>query len=452
MDPRFFRILAAAALIVPFARVNAQNCANTSVPGLVALPDLGAGAYQGFQGGLYPGGTNVRPIAHTVGGLAQAAQVVPRDAAGNASPTGRIVFLSIGMSNCTQEFSRFVQLANADPLKHPAVRLVDGAQGGQTAAIVQDPNANFWTVVDQRLASAGVTPQQVQVIWFKEADAGPTSGFPAYANTLASEFETIMGVLRTKYPNARIAYLASRIYAGYATTPLNPEPYSYEQGFSCKWLIEDQINGLAALNYDPALGAVNSPWIDWGTYNWANGLVPRGDGLTWLCSDFGADGTHPGPDAREKVAQALLAFVHSEPTAAAWYLAQPAPHAYGVGKLTSIGTLPTVGWTGTPSFTSNDFAFTYTGAMPNKFGLGLHGGSPAHAPFLSGTAIRWVGGPTQRLPIRLLDAAGGTSYSIPIQSGMVGTTRYYMGWSRDPGHPDGTGLVSTNGLRVVFSN
>jgi len=292
----------------------------------------------------------------------------------------------------------------------------------------------------------------VQAIWFKEADAGPTSGFPAYANTLRTEFEAIMAVIHSRFANARICYFASRIYAGYATSSLNPEPYAYEQGFSCKWVIEDQIGGLPALNYDPAAGAVNSPWIDWGTYNWANGLSPRSDGLTWICSDFAPDGTHPSTSGREKVAQALLAFVRSEPTAAAWYLADPVPHPYGVGKLTSLGTLPVVGWTGTPSFTSNDFAFTYTDAVPYKFGLGFQGGSPAQAPFISGTATRWVGNPLQRLPIRQLDGAGGTSYSIPITPAMVGTTRFYMGWSRDPAHPDGTGIVSTDGLRVVFSN
>jgi lysophospholipase L1-like esterase len=449
MDPRRLATLSAAFLLLTAAIARAQNCANTST-GSIPLNDLGTGTYQGFQGGLYPGGTNVRPFAHTVGGLSQAAQVVPRDAAGNPDPAGRIVFLSIGMSNCTQEYSRFVQLANADPLKRPSVAPVDGAQGGQTAAIIQDPTANFWTVVQQRLASAGVTAQQVQVIWFKEADAGPTSGFPAYANTLKTEFETIMGVIRSKYPNARICYVASRIYGGYATTTLNPEPYAYEQGFSCRWMIEDQIQGLASLNYDPAAGPVISPWIDWGTYNWADGLVPRSDGLVWQCSDYVSDGTHPSASGREKVAQALLAFVHADPTAAAWYLRQPAPEAYGVGKTTSLGTLPSVGWTGTPSFSTNDFAFTYTNAVPNKFGLGFFGATPADQPFLGGTATRWVGNPFTRLPVHLLDGSGGSSWAIPITSTMVGSTRFYQGWSRDPHHPDGTGVVATDGLRVVF--
>src|SRR5262245_41908529 len=93
----------------------AQNCAGTSVPGLVPLNDLGAGSYQGFTGGLYPNGSNVLPPAHLALGQALAAQVQPRDAAGNPSPAGRIVLLSIGMSNTTQEFSTFVPIANADP-------------------------------------------------------------------------------------------------------------------------------------------------------------------------------------------------------------------------------------------------------------------------------------------------------------------------------------------------
>ncbi len=444
-------ILVSAFALAP---ATAQNCSNTST-GLVPLNDLGTGTYQGAQGGFYPGGTNVRPFAHTVGGMAQAVQIVPRDSAGNPSPPssgGKIVFLSIGMSNCTQEFSRFVELANADALKAAAVQPVDGAQGGQTAAIIMDPNANFWTVVEQRLQAAGATDAQVQAIWFKEADASPTNGWPAYAQTLRSEFETILGVLHSKFPNARQCYVASRIYAGYATSQLNPEPYAYEQGFSCKWTIEDQIAGLPSLNYDPAHGTVVAPWVDWGTYNWADGLSPRSDGLTWACADFVSDGTHPSASGRDKVAHLLLDFVHAEPTAASWYLAHPAPAPYGVGKSTSIATLPTVGWTGTPSFAANDFALTTTAAVPGTSGLAFFGSIPADVPFLSGTARRWVGNPLHRLPVHVLDGSGGSSWAIPITGSMVGTTRFYQGLSRDPNHPDGTGLVVTDGLRVVFSN
>ena len=43
---------------------------------------------------------------------------------------------------------------------------------------------------------------------------------------------TILNMAKERYPNLRVAYLSSRIYAGYATTPLNPEPYAYESAFS----------------------------------------------------------------------------------------------------------------------------------------------------------------------------------------------------------------------------
>lgn len=436
-----------SAVLLPVA--SAQNCGVTSV-GITPINDLGVGTYQGFQGGLYPGGANLRPEQHTVDGLAQATQVVPRDALGQPSPTGKIVFLSIGMSNCTQEFSRFITLANPDPLKNPRVQLVDGAQGGQTAAIISNPNANFWTVVGQRLTAASATPQQVQVIWFKEADAGPTTGFPAYAQTLKSEFVTCMQVIHDKFPNARLCYIASRIYAGYATSSLNPEPYSYEQGFSVKWTIEDQLNGVAALNFDPADGVVEAPWIDWGTYNWADGLTPRSDGLTWLCTDYVSDGTHPSTQGQTKVANLLLNFVHSEPTAASWYLAQPAPAPYGIGKLTTISTLPAAGWTGTPSLAINDFAVTFSGAKPNGIGLAFFAALPDRAPFIN--ARLYVGQPLQRLPIHQYSPQGTTSYPVAIQASMVGETRFYQAYIRDVNQPDGTGAVVSNGLRVVFFN
>jgi hypothetical protein len=40
-------------------------------------------------------------------------------------------------------------------------------------------------------------------------------------------------------------YLDSRIYGGYATTALNPEPYTYEGAFLVRWLIQDQLKGNA---------------------------------------------------------------------------------------------------------------------------------------------------------------------------------------------------------------
>ena len=109
-------------------------------------------------------------------------------------------------------------------------------------------------------------------------------------------------------------YLSSRIYAGYASANLHPEPYAYQSGFSVKWLIEDYINGNLPEDV---------PWLAWGPYLWADGTTPRSDGLIWECDDVIGDGTHPGDSGREKVAQLWLQFFKSNSTTRTWFLRQP---------------------------------------------------------------------------------------------------------------------------------
>ncbi len=168
-----------------------QNCSGASV-GLTPLTELGTRQYKGFPGGLYPNGQNIPLAAHDSLGRALAAAIKPRNANGQRdSGSGKIVLLSIGMSNATQGFSVFKAMADTDRVKNPQLVIVDGAQGGQTASIIADPNANFWNVIDQRLVSAGVSREQVQVAWVKAANANPTQPFPLHAQQLQSNYEAI---------------------------------------------------------------------------------------------------------------------------------------------------------------------------------------------------------------------------------------------------------------------
>ncbi len=288
--------------------------------GMKALPDLGKGAYKGETGGLYPDGRNSPPPAHLQGGLKLAREIAPLDGQGRKSEDGKIVLLSIGMSNTTQETRSFMELAAHDKQINPSLAIVDGAQGGQTAAITAKPEANYWKVVDERLGASGVTREQVQVVWLKQANAGPKADFPQEAKKLQSDILATLHNLHDKFPNLKIAYLSNRIYAGYASSPLNPEPHAYESGFAVKWLIADQIDGKPELNYDPGKGAVLSPWIAWGPYLWADGLKGRADGLIWRREDLGPDGTHPSTAGRKKVAEQLLRFLKSDATATPWFL------------------------------------------------------------------------------------------------------------------------------------
>jgi lysophospholipase L1-like esterase len=147
--------------------------------------------------------------------------------------------------------------------------------------------------------------------------------FPEYPQILQTQMQDILMTAQQRYPQLKQAFLSNRIYAGYALTPLNPEPYAYETGFAIKWLIEAQLNGDPGFNYDPGNGSVVMPWLSWGPDVWADGLTPRSDGLTWECADYTWDGTHPSDVGSEKVGQMLLEFFKTD-SVTGWFLASPA--------------------------------------------------------------------------------------------------------------------------------
>ncbi len=304
------------------------NDPNTATP-LVAINDLGTGLFEGSEGGLYPNGSNVRPASHDSDGVTFAKEIQPLDTNGNPSSTGKYVLLALGESTAQNEFNRFLPIANSDPAKNPYLKIVNGAQGGATPKDFSNINSYYWgMVLNNYLPQNGVTSKQVVAIWMEDTDGLATGTFPSDVTTLQSEYESMMQNMHTLFPNLKNVYFSSRVYGGYSNgvgSPDNPEPYAYEVGYAVKWAIQDQINGNANLNYNPALGAVVAPWMSWGTYYWANGMLGRNDGLEWNCSDFSADGTHPastgGRLGQLKVATQLINFLKTDDTTIPWYLA-----------------------------------------------------------------------------------------------------------------------------------
>ncbi len=280
--------------------------------GLVPLADMSASdRYKGEDGGLYGGGMNAPPEAHRKAAEAELAKIQPLDAEGKPARDGKVVFVSISMSNATQEFSLFKRLADGDGAKSSALTIVDCAQGGQAMAEWVDPQARAWVEADRRIAAAGVSARQVQVAWVKLANKGPRGDLQEHGRKLQRDTVAVLQNARTRFPNLRIAYLASRIYGGYASGPLNPEPYAYESAFAVRWLIQDQMKGD---------GAVKSPLLLWGAYLWADGVKPRKtDGLVYKREDLAGDGTHPSNPGREKVAKLLLDFLKGDPLAKSWF-------------------------------------------------------------------------------------------------------------------------------------
>ena len=290
-----------------------------SPTGLIPLTELGAAKYKDEDGGLYGNGNNEPPSEHAAAAMKELAKLQPLDAEGKPSPAGKIVLLGVGMSNTTMEFSRFKDIADKDPEKAKNLVIVDGAQGGKAAK--QWSVEDVYKTVEQRLKAQNVSALQVQLAWIKQANMQPTGELKEHGTQLKNDMGVLVRLLKKHYPNLRVAYVSSRIYGGYATTRLNPEPYAYEGAFAMRWLIQDQIKKDAQLNYDEARGPVVAPLLLWGPYLWADGTTPRkSDGLIYEQKDFGGDGTHPGDSGRQKVADQLLKFLKSDATAKTWFV------------------------------------------------------------------------------------------------------------------------------------
>jgi hypothetical protein len=307
--------------IVVATPVGAQTC-----PSCVPLDDPSGPPHRGvWPLGLYPGSSNTPPPAHAALATTAVANIVPRDASGAANPSGWIGMLSIGMSNTNQEFSTFERIADSYLTRNARIIIVDGAVGGQSADVIVDPTDPYWDVVDDRVRVAGLDPDQIQVVWLKQAEgAVPDTSFPAHAETLQTHVRNIVKHLKDTFPNLQICFLSSRIYGGYGSNPARTEPLSFEGGLAMRWVIEDQIAGDPGLNPDPGMGVVEAPVLLWGPYLWANGATPRAsDGLTWVPGDYEADFIHPAPSGEAKVAALLNGFFTTNAHATPWYLSHP---------------------------------------------------------------------------------------------------------------------------------
>ncbi len=283
--------------------------------------------YKGQDGGLYGAGKNEPPKEQLQAARTAIAKIQPLDKDGKPTAGGKIVLMSIGMSNTMNEFSRFKLSADEDRQRNTQVVVVNGALGGQTVSEWAKADSRVWAQAQDRLKLSDVTPKQVQVVWLKQAIGGPFrfGDFPRHAQAFEEFLIRDINQIMEHYPNVRVIYLSSRIYGGYAKINLQPEPYAYEEAFAVRWVIQKQIKGDQRLNFDPAKGKVAAPVLLWGPYLWADGVTPRkSDGLSYQQSDFApGDGIHPAAGAQQKVSRLLTDFFKNDLNAS-WYVKRAA--------------------------------------------------------------------------------------------------------------------------------
>ena len=306
------------------------------------LTDLLTGTYFGNQGGLYPGGINQPPADHDSAVRTRRNAIKPLDVNGDESPFGKYVLLSIGRSDATQEWCSaatrppcaawtLMGRAAADPgVNHYTMVIVNGADSGRqdVRAWASAGSPSYDRIKTARLTPLGLSENQVQVIWANLDAVYPTNRLPsdsADAYVFTSYLGQVMRALRVRYPHLQLVFLSSRLYAGFATSDLLPEPYAFEQGFAVKWLIESQIKEMRGSPPNQWAGSLNylkktAPVLVWGPYLWAAGETPRSDGLLWRRTDFESDGITPSQDGENKVGLALLNFFKSSLYSRCWFV------------------------------------------------------------------------------------------------------------------------------------
>ena len=121
---------------------------------------------------------------------------------------------------------------------------------------------------------------------------------------------------------------------------------------------------------------------------------------------------------------------------------------YGIGKVSSIFSVPSMTALNDPSESANNFQFQVDNAVPNRLGMVFSSSAADSVPLLGGTVL--LAAPFQREEEFVTDVLGSAIVNQPILAGSSGTTRFFQAWYRDPGHPDGTGAGLTSAVEVQF--
>ncbi|MEW5938334.1 MAG: hypothetical protein AB1750_01620 [Chloroflexota bacterium] len=267
--------------------------------------------YQGYETGLYPGGSNTIPEAHLEAGIRIAGEIRPLNPEGEADESnGRILALVLGHSNTHAYFSalqsHFVEHAAE---LHPRFELLNAAMGGEQLPQIAALEGGVWNRADELTSQPGYSRLQVQALFLHTTYHGccNDTGMPpeAFHDSMVAMQSDLAKVLRHAiqvYSNLKIAYLTSDGFRYYR----NFEPHVWREAFAFKWLIETQINGAP----DMAFSGTNPrmPWLQWGPYIWDN---------AWDESYF-TDGVHPSEKALEIVVDKYWTFLLSDEVARVW--------------------------------------------------------------------------------------------------------------------------------------
>ena len=308
----------------------ARDCSRTSI-GCAPLSDLGTGTYQGHQGGLYPNGSNYRPLAHETIGRHRAGEVVPRLADGTPDAAGIVGLVMLGHSTAHKVADQLGPMVDLTPKKWDKLVPVNACVAGRNSDDLDAITKPYWTTeVPAALSAAGVTKEQVQVAWMCGGINPMPVAWPDSIDYLKAILVDVAQTTLAFFQNLKQLYVCLPAYHGYKGVPY-AEPMLYEQHFAVKALIEAQINDDPALNCCRPSTPIVAPWLSWGGDLWCDGMNPRAsDGLTCHCpTDVDNQGVHPVPAYAAVLADIVLDQFKADACCHPWFYGEPLPGAGG---------------------------------------------------------------------------------------------------------------------------
>ena len=124
------------------------DCSYSSV-GYIPINDLGTDEFMGYQGGLYPDGSNEMPLAHLIKGSIIGNSIRPLDIDGKIDWTdGVIVMAGFGASTAGSTFNTLTSVVNNSDSVSECLELIGLTFGGKgLESMVPGGSFTYWNLL-----------------------------------------------------------------------------------------------------------------------------------------------------------------------------------------------------------------------------------------------------------------------------------------------------------------
>lgn len=228
----------------------------------------------------------------------------------------QLVIVGIGPSIMQNSINGFIPFLSL-PEVNDNIVFVDGSLGSNQQRF-ENPDYFGWNVGINRLP-AGLTAEDVDIVFYYNALTGPSGTMEQYVQQAADSFEITYNIISQKYPNVRLILQNSQHYAGWCGTCKAPEPYAYWSKFAVDELIRRRADG-----------EITGPLIAWNAYQWDD---------AWPANFYNPDGLHLASLGQMATGQLWHDYLSATSFTAPWYLdGTPQPTATPDGTPTETPT------------------------------------------------------------------------------------------------------------------